>query len=297
MRYFDLHCDTLYRAVNESKYLDSKDFELSFNSARELFDTWKQCTAIWIPDEFSTKEAQALFEIASAKLTDDARRLLMPINDFDAEQSLIFTVENAKLISDVNYIAHLKSRGVRMITLTWNAENNIGGGALAQGTGLTPFGHKCIRELENHDIVIDISHASDRLFYDVAEASKKPFVASHSNSRTVCNNMRNITDDQFSVIVNRGGLVGLNFHKNFLSEKPEKSSLMDVLRHAHYFLSLGGENTLAIGSDFDGADIPDDLNSSTKIAILAETFIKSGINEQIVQKIMYDNAHNFFSKF
>ena len=269
MRYFDLHCDTLYRAVNESKYLDSKDFELSFNSARELFDTWKQCTAIWIPDEFSTKEAQALFEIASAKLTDDARRLLVSINDFDAEQSLIFTVENAKLISDVNYIAHLKSRGVRMITLTWNAENNIGGGALAQGTGLTPFGHKCIRELENQDIVIDISHASDRLFYDVAEASKKPFVASHSNSRTVCNNMRNLTDDQFSVIVNRGGLVGLNFHKNFLSEKPDKSSLMDVLRHAHHFLSLGGENTLAIGSDFDGADIPDDLNSSTKIAILA----------------------------
>lgn len=297
MRYFDLHCDTLYRAVNESKYLDCEDYELSFNSARELFDTWKQCTAIWIPDELSTKEAQVLFENASAKLTDDARRLLVPINDFDAEQSLIFTVENAKLISDANYIAHLKNRGVRMITLTWNAENNIGGGVLAQGTGLTHFGYECIREFENQDIVIDISHASDRLFYDVAEASKKPFVASHSNSRTVCNNMRNLTDEQFSVIVNRGGLVGLNFHKAFLSENSNKSSLTDVLRHAHHFLSLGGENTLAIGSDFDGADMPDDLNSSDKIAILAETFINSGINEQIVQKIMYDNAHNFFSKF
>ncbi len=298
MRYFDLHCDTLYRAITESKKIDSEDFELSFNSSKSTFKKWCQCTAIWIPDELNEADAMKLFEKSADMLQTESKRLSVPINDINAAFSFIFTVENAKVLSDdINNIFKLKNKGVQMITLTWNAENNLGGGAQAQKTGLKPFGEKCIYELEKNDIIVDISHASDKMFYDVAEIAQKPFVASHSNSRTVCNNIRNLTDEQFSVIVKNGGLVGLNFHKSFLSDKENSACMDDIIRHAYHFLSLGGENTLAIGSDFDGADIPADLNSTDKTAILAETFIKRGINEQIVQKIMYDNAHNFFSKF
>ncbi len=298
MRYFDLHCDTLYRATTESKTMDSSELELSFNISKSMFKKWYQCTAIWIPDELNDMEAMEFFEKSADKLKAESKRLSVPINDINAPCSFIFTVENAKVLSDdINNIYKLKEKGVRMITLTWNDENNLGGGVLAQETGLKPFGRKCIFELEKNDIIVDISHASDKLFYDVAETAQKPFVASHSNSRSICNNLRNLTDEQFSVMVKKGGLVGLNFHKNFLSEDGDKACIDDVIRHAYHFLSLGGENILAIGSDFDGADMPADLNSTYKITILAETFIKRGFNEQIVQKIIFDNAHNFFSKF
>ena len=100
------------------------------------------------------------------------------------------------------------------MTLTWNGSNEIGSGVMSGDKfGLTPFGKLAVKEMEKEGIVIDVSHASEALFYDVAENTERPFIATHSNSKVLCKHPRNLTDDQFRIICNRGGLVGLNYFK------------------------------------------------------------------------------------
>lgn len=293
MRYFDLHCDTLYKAVNDGCGLNNPSYEVYLDKGN-VFENWSQCMAIWIPDGLEYEAQMKLFCTASALFQKEWKKSKSIYENLD----LIFTVENgAFLNNDIRNVELLKNSGVRMITLTWNAENCIGGGADTKGMGLTSFGKECIKVLEENSIMVDISHASDKLFFDVAEIATKPFVASHSNSRKVCPHRRNLTDEQFEIIKNSGGIVGLNFHRDFLSSNPEKASVTDVLHHTEHFLSLGGEEVLSIGSDFDGSNPPQSLKGLENIPILYEEFLKIGYTEQLVQKIMYDNAHNFFSRF
>ena len=162
---------------------------------------------------------------------------------------------------------------------------------------VSEYGKQCVTEFVNRGIIIDISHASDKTFYDVAEITSAPIVASHSNARKICSHRRNLTDEQLTEIIKREGIVGINFHKDFLNNDKTEASLKDVLLHTEYILSLDGKNAVCIGSDFDGADPINELNSIRKISDLYESYIKIGYNEQLVQKIMYYNAYNFFSRF
>lgn len=137
-------------------------------------------------------------------------------------------------------IQDLKDRGVAMLTLTWNGENELGRGVLSPGdTGLTPFGRRAVKALERAGIVVDVSHASPELFWDVAELAERPMVASHSNAKAVCGHPRNLTKEQFLAIRDRGGLVGLNFYQSFLNDRPQEASREDVLRHARVFPGPG----------------------------------------------------------
>ncbi len=297
MQYFDLHCDTLYKAITQNSTLNNSTYEVNIDAAKK-FSKWSQCMAIWIPDDISAEDGMKLFTKAHIILNNTSCEQCIGLSDNENSHNFIFTVENGKILNNnLDNIKRLADCSVKMLTLTWNAENCIGGGADVPEKGLSEFGRECVRELENSGIVIDISHTSDRTFYDVIEFTTKPLVASHSNSRTVCPHRRNLTDEQFDIILRSGGLLGLNFHRNFLNSDPEKASCKDILIHAEHFLSLGGKDTLCIGSDFDGSDIPKDLNSIEKIPNLYESFLKIGYNEQLVQKIMYYNAYNFFSKF
>lgn len=302
MRYFDLHCDTLYKVCTDNKTLNSDECEVSVTKA-SAFSDWIQCMAIWLPDDMDASSQMNLLHNAHNRLMSESKIYDIPVV-FDSSvfvkqnKSFIFTVENCGFLDgNINNIQFLRDLNVRMATLTWNAENCIGGGADAQHKGITPFGAECVKEFEDSSIIVDVSHASDKLFYDVAEIASKPFVASHSNSRKICPHRRNLTDDQFEIIRKNGGLVGLNFHRDFLSVEPHKASVKDVLLHIEHFLSLGGEDTLAIGSDYDGSNIPSDLDSIEKVMDLYEEFLRIGYNEQLVQKIMFLNAHNFFSIF
>ena len=183
--------------------------------------------------------------------------------------------------------------GVRMMTLTWNGENELGGGA-DTALGLTPFGREALKEMERLSIVADVSHASDALFYDVAEIAEKPIVASHSNARAVCPHRRNLTDRQFQILRDKGGLVGLNFCVHFLRED-SNAHFEDLLRHADHFWSLGGETTLCLGSDYDGTDVPPELDGIEKMQDLYELFLKHNYKESLVNSLFFDNASKFFA--
>ena len=306
MRVIDLHCDTLYKKTVNNTPLDSRDNECQL--CRIKGDRKLQCYAIWLPDSLSGDEAEQLFFKAADDLKRECKRLDISFlksfkgikEQFEKNQnSAVLTVENSTALnSKLENVKKFASLGVKMMTLTWNAENPFGGGVESEnGKGLTEFGKAVVREMEDSGIIVDISHASQELYYDVAENARRPFVASHSNAFSVTAHKRNLTDEQFEIIRKSGGIVGLNFHNAFLNDNPEKACVNDILRHAEHFLSLGGENTICFGSDFDGGTLPSDIKNSSVYAEILELMLKQGYKEALIEKIFYRNALNFFENF
>lgn len=142
----------------------------------------------------------------------------------------------------------------------------------------------------------DVSHLNDESFWNVIKAARRPLAATHSNSRKICNVPRNLTDDQFRCLAQQGGLVGLNFYTGFLREDREHTCMEDILRHAEHFLNLGGEDVLALGSDFDGADMPHDLPDCGALPQLAQR-LREAFGFTLTEKICYKNALDFWRRY
>lgn len=305
MQVIDLHCDSLYKVVTQNIGLDSDSLEVKLDLNQN--DKRLQNYAIWLPDDISDNDAEKLFFKAANALKTECNRcnikLLtstdIPASFNDNKYSALFTVENGKALNGkLENVKKFAEIGVKMITLTWNEKNIIGGGAESDNaSGLTDFGRKAVCEMEKYNIIADVSHASEKLFYDVAEIAERPFVASHSNSKTVTNHKRNLSDEQFKIILKINGLIGINFHRDFLSNTPSDANKFDVLRHIEHFLSLGGENIICLGSDFDGCDLPKDIKGSDFFAELYETMLKENYKESLINKIFYNNALNFYENF
>lgn len=307
MKLFDLHCDTLYRAFFENGGLFNNDFHISFDRIDSI-EPYIQCMAIWVPDEFRNKNAIQLFENCRKKLNDELKdtniKIIRSQDDIIEVESkkgkgVVLTVEGGAVLGgkleNVDYLAEC---GVKIMTLTWNGNCELGDGIGVEGAkGLTDFGKSVIAKMEQNSIVVDVSHSSVPMFYDVAELSTKPFCATHSNSKQICPHRRNLTDEQFSIIKDKGGIVGLNLSRGFLREDEDKACMLDVLRHAEHFLSLGGEKTLAIGTDFDGTDIPIDMTGIESMNKLYELFLKHNYNEKLLEDIFFNNARNFLLRF
>ncbi len=305
MKYFDLHCDTISECYNEKKSLYDGDQQVSLLRGRK-YAPWVQCFAIWIPDEKRGKAALDYFDAVLLKLQreiqlhSDLIMLCKTAEDFKAAEQqkkigAVLTAEGgAAAAGSLERLKYMADCGVKVMTLTWNSSCEFGDGAgVDPSNGLTDFGKRAVAEMERLNIVIDISHASDKLFSDVCDSTRKPFIATHSNSRKLCSHRRNLTDGQFGFIRERGGLVGINFVPEFLNNSG-KAGPEDILRHIEHFLSLGGEKCVAIGSDFDGTDLPKGITGIESVENVAELMLRHNYNETLVDSILFDNAHQFF---
>ena len=205
----------------------------------------------------------------------------------------MLTVENGSALAGrLERIETLAKDGVRMLTLTWNGENELGSGNETDH-GLSPFGREAVRELERQGILVDASHLNDRGFDDLLGVAEKPFVASHSNARAVCGHKRNLTDEQIRELVRRKCLIGLNFYSAFLREDGCPATPDDLWRHAVHFLELGAEHCLALGSDADGADLPPCLDGPSAFAGLYQYFLDRGLPPALADRIFWKNALSF----
>ncbi len=302
IRFFDLHCDTLYELLTRNLSL-RKGFCHISSKRLDIFSQYFGCFAIWIPPEIVGDDAFDFFKKAYQKFlieTKNSENKISKCENFSeklGKNNAIFTVEGGAVLGGkISNLEYLKKCGIKMMTLTWSNRCEIGDGiAVKNSHGLSKFGKSVVKEMENLNIIVDVSHASEKLFFDVAETAKKPFVASHSNSKIICPHERNLTDEQFDIIRKSGGLVGINFCKKFLSNK-DNPDFNDILRHIEKFLELGGEDTISIGSDFDGTDIPACMTGIDSIPDLYEFCLKKGYNETLLDKIFYLNAFNFFKK-
>lgn len=303
---FDLHCDTLTDGAAKGVGLISD--KLAHFSLDRLPGgmRWCQCTAVFMPDELRGAQAERYFEQICDYYDEQCalyKRFITPVIDTAAVESalvetpfaFILTVEGGSALAGrLENLEKLHGRGVRMMTLTWNGANEIAGGA-ATDQGFTPLGREVVAGMERLRMVVDVSHLCDRAFWELCEFAQKPFAASHSNSRAVCGHRRNLTDEQFREIVRRGGVVGINYADMFLVDGGGSKTVDDLLRHIHRFLELGGERAVALGSDFDGADVPPYLEGLDKMGVLADTLERSGIPAGTVDDILFGNANRFFT--
>lgn len=266
---------------------------------------WCQCCAIFVPDGLPPEKAAAYYGLHRRSFDRQMEALsckVLPCRTAaDIERAwaagkaaAILTVENGSALAGrLDRVETLARDGVRMVTLTWNGENELGSGHTTDH-GLSPFGREAVRELERAGILIDVSHLNDAGFADLLDVAEKPFVASHSNARSVCPHRRNLTDGQIRELVGRGCLIGLNFYSAFLRPDGCPAALDDLRRHVEHFLELGAQGSLALGSDADGADLPPCLDSPGAIAGLYRRFLDWGLSPALAEGILWKNALDFF---
>lgn len=160
--------------------------------------------------------------------------------------------------------------------------------------GLTETGRRFVEEMEELGMIPDVSHLSDAGFYDVLACTKKPFVASHSNARSICPCARNMTDEMIRALSERGGVMGLNFCADFLTQKPvgvhNPGTIEDIVTHAKHIVKVGGIEVLGLGSDFDGIDTHEELAGAQGMEKLYDALLKGGFQASEADKIFSENV-------
>ena len=175
-----------------------------------------------------------------------------------------------------------------MVNLCWNSDNALCGAALGGGGGLTDNGREFVRAAQGCGVAVDLSHASERAFWDVLEIAEKPVIASHSNAAALSSEFpRNLTDGQFAALVKCGGGAGLNLCADFVGLGRDIGA---CCAHLEHFLALGGEKSVFLGSDFDGiAAVPRGLYGVQDMWRLYEALLARGHSEELVRDIFYGN--------
>ena len=290
MKLFDLHCDTATKLYYHFTPFASDTLHLSCTDM-EVWDEITQVFACFCRPALSDDAAYYSFFAMRQHLLDTLTKQSIK------KLTPILAVEDARLLANSRErLFALHDAGVRILTLLWRGETVIGG-AFDTNAGLSPFGKAVLSDCLALGITPDVSHASERAFYDVLDGcGGRMLLASHSNSRKVRNHPRNLTDTQFSYLIQSGGLCGLSLCTDHLSEGEASSD--DVLRHLDHFLALGGENHVAIGTDFDGIDTPPaDIRRNRDLFTLANKMARIGYSDCLIKKIFWNNANDFFGKY
>jgi membrane dipeptidase len=210
--------------------------------------------------------------------------------------AVVLHLEGAEAIDgDLNFLEFLYAAGLRSLGPVWSRNNIFGHGVPFQfpagpdlGDGLTTAGEKLVSACNEMRIVVDLSHVTEKGFWDVARLSKAPLVATHSNAHALCPSPRNLTDRQLAAIRDTGGMVGLNFATCFL--RPDGSMRADtdvelMVDQIDYLLEKLGENHVGFGSDFDGATVPEKIGSAAGLPVLVEALRQRQYSEQLLKKL------------
>ncbi len=275
MNIFDLHCDSIMKMYKGEHLGKMEDCHISTGKLSDG-GCLAQCFAIFVPRyeaaaRFGMNDTpEVYFEAAYKAYKRELQREREHIREaFSIEDiinnrdngymSSILTVEDGVTLNgSIDNVDRYYDIGVRMVALTWNYENTLGypnsSDPLLHSRGLKPFGIEALRRMNEVGIAVDVSHLSEGGFMDAARYSSKPFIASHSCARALCDHSRNLTDEQLHILGDRGGIVGINFYSRFLSPDSDYSSLDDVVRHALHIRDKAGIEALALGSDFDGIE-------------------------------------------
>lgn len=314
--YFDAHCDTLYRCetcgddLNElqkayfaatqglrenrghidlrraSAYAPCAQFFAIFGDTAELprGTAWEYTQRLH--DRF-LREMDAHGDMVGHCRTgaeiDDAVK--------NGKIAALLCVEGADLLDcDLEKLDIAAGWGIRFLNPVWNNPNRLSGTNCADADrGLSPQGAEFIRRMEQHRIFADVSHISDAGFWDLVHMTKAPIVASHSDSRTLCPHPRNLTDDMFLAIRDTGGVVGINFYRDFVGG----DRMDDLIAHVEHFLDLGGENTVCLGGDLDGCEtLAAGMRGIEDVGKLYEALQNRGYGEELLKKIFWSNLRN-----
>ena len=309
---FDLHCDTALALMGKDLVtpgsLRKNDLHIDLERAGKL-PGYAQCFACFTtpymrdwhqvsPETVFQAEMEVMMHqlalnadvIAQAFSADDIRK-----NQENGIMSAVLTVEGpAGFGFAPELLEMLYAAGIRMTSLGWN-EKNVLTGSHRTGGGLTDLGVAYVKEAQRVGMIVDVSHISDEGFWDIMKHTEKPIVASHSNSRAVCNNSRNLTDDMFRAIMESGGVAGFNQCAPFVGDQPTLDTICDHILH---FLELDPDGMhIALGGDLDGCDeLPVGFDGVQSYPAMARRLLERGVDEKLLMNIYWNNALGVMDK-
>lgn len=324
MKVADMHCDTISEILYSKKSGEENKVHLRKNELHIDLEKMKkgdylvQNFAMFVhlqkrenPFEWCMELADTFYEEMEAN-----QDLIAPAwsyadilsNQAAGKMSGMLTIEEGGVCrGNPAFLRNFYRLGVRMLTLTWNFQNELGypnaltpdGEHTAYGVpntecGLTKTGVEFLQEMERLGMIVDVSHLSDAGFYDVVKYSKKPFVASHSNARAKCGHIRNLTDDMIRKLSECGGVMGMNYEPAFLhtyaKEEEEHAKISEVVEHIRHIADVAGTQCIGLGSDFDGITPNEELPNASYLPALEDALWKAGFGQQEIEGIFYKNV-------
>lgn len=323
MKTVDMHCDTvseLWKREQAGEKISLLDCDCHINLRKmkqgdyllqnfALFVNMEACADPW-------EHVQELFALYE-RLMKENGELIVPVtcteeierNRLNGKMSALLTVEEGGVCrGSLEKLDILYSQGVRMLTLTWNYQNELGSPNIDRkkkptlqdtfvpnvSDGLTEMGFAFVERMEELGMIVDVSHLSDAGFWDVARRAKRPFVASHSNARQICPCVRNLTDEMIRALAEKGGVTGLNFCADFLTKAqentPNPGTVEAVVRHAKHIVKVGGMECLGLGSDFDGIDTHAELPGADAMERLWHALVKGGFTQNQTDAVFGGNV-------
>lgn len=294
---FDAHCDTALELWERQASLRQNSGQWDLARAAQL-PGWAQFFAFCpICSPFAAElGAEAVLARAYAQFLQQLEACQLPVCR-DAAQverqlptgAVLLSLEGAEGIGcDPGRLEPLRLQGFAMTGLTWNYENSLAGSHMT-GQGLSARGADYVRAAQQLGMLVDVSHASDEAFWQVCRMTQGPILASHSNSRAVCPESRNVTDGMYTAICETGGVVGLNFYTEFLGRG--QVDFETVWHHLDHFLQLAGDDRhVALGADLDGCDsLPDGFTGVASYPALAAYLADRGLGEETLRRLYFEN--------
>ncbi len=307
MKLVDLHCDTAMSMCRNHTLLSENDHNISLNKL-DTYENYAQVMAVYIPHSLSDADGYSYFHeaygyLASQLASNSSRATLLTCGadiraTWEAHRGvMLLSLEDARILqNDITKLNILHQKGVRFIVLMWSGETCIGGSHNTE-IGLTEFGRQVVNHCFELGIVPDVSHASAQTTSDIlelAEAAGLPAIASHSNSYAVHAHSRNLRDEHFEHICRLGGIVGLSLCPSHLA--PQNACVDDILRHAEHYLALGGEDTICLGCDLDGTELPTGFHDVRDLTKISDAMSRIGYSDELIDKIFWKNAKSFIEK-
>ena len=300
MDLFDGHCDTILKCYLEGGGLRRQTGHLDLERRRGK-GRWAQFFATFgSPEDMPGRSLWEVFleEYALFRSEIDANADLVTFCRTGAEAEAAFaagktaaflSAEGAELLDcDLEKLRMAHRMGVRIVNITWNHPNALSGtNAEEQDRGLSEQGRAFVKTMGELGMLVDVSHLSDPGFWDVMEINDRPVVATHSNARSVFPHSRNLTDEQFTAIINTNGVAGLNMYAGFLGDDPDFDT---VVSHLEHFLALGGEDNVSMGGDWDGiTSMPRGMSGIQDMEKLYEHLLRRNYSEALLEKVFYSN--------
>ena len=314
MKVVDMHCDTileLYKARERGEEISLLDNDLHIDLKKmEAGDYFLQNFALFVDlkgteDPFLTcvRMADLFYQVM-----EENRDRISPVTTWaeiernwkEGRMSALLTLEEGEVCQgDPALLRTLYRLGARMMTFTWNYENSLAwpgreGGLPETEKGLKERGFEILEEMESLGMIVDVAHLSDAGIWDVLRTAKKPFVASHSNARSLASHARNLTDEMIRAIAEKGGVIGINYYCNFLEDIPEGgrqiSRISRMVEHMKHIRQVGGAGCIGLGSDFDGIYGEVEIGNSAGLPRLAEAMESAGFTAGEVEAVFHGNV-------
>lgn len=298
----DAHCDTITKIMENGSNLYKNDYHVDIERLKKNKKFVQFFAAFIDKSQYHSQTLKRAIDIIDAfyqQIQTYKQHIMLCCNYNDVKESFknkkiaaMLSIEGGEALQgELSSLRIFYKLGVRSICLTWNYRNEIADGVDESQTkgGLTLFGKKVVKEMNSLGMLIDLSHISEKGFWNVIDLTKKPVIVSHSNAKKICSHSRNLNDKQIMAIKSNGGVIGINLCPDFLSNSGD-ADLKDIIKHIEYIASLVGFDHIGLGADLDGIDsLPKNINGVEDIYKITNELLKLNYSNEDVEKFLGNN--------